>query len=162
MSDKVVLDATCAGRYMWHEDMKDAAKVVYADRRKRKGLEHQANWQCVPDVFSDTRNLPFKSETFDLIAYDPPHRVTDDGMTQLSGVIEKKYGALQAETWQSDLAESFKELWRVLREGGTITFKWADTHKSHDDVLSQLPETPLYGTTTGKDRAKVKWWVFHK
>ena len=147
---------------MWHDEMKDADRVIYADRRVVDGLEHQPGWSCVPDVLADTRQLPFKDASFDLIAYDPPHRVTDGGMSQISGVIEQKYGALCAETWQSDLADSFEELWRVLRPGGTITFKWADVHKSHDEVLRQLPETPLYGTTTGKDRALVKWWVFHK
>ena len=157
-----VLDATASGKHMWHEQMKDADNVVFADRRKVDGLEHQPGWSCNPDVLADTRHLPFKDSTFDLIAYDPPHRVTDGGMSQLSGVIEQKYGALRAETWQSDLSDSFDELWRVLRAGGTLTFKWADVHKSHDAVLNQLSQTPLYGTTTGKDRAIVKWWVFHK
>ena len=157
-----VLDATASGKHMWHEDMKDADRVVYMDRRVVDELEHQKGWSCKPDVKGDVRDLPFTDKTFDLIAFDPPHRVTEGGMLQLTGVIEKKYGALTAETWQSDLRESFNELWRVLRPGGTLTFKWADVHKSHGEVLSQIDQTPLYGTTTGKDRAVVKWWVFHK
>jgi len=82
-------------------------------------------------------------------------------MSAVSGVIETKYGALRAETWQSDLRRGFNEMWRVLRPGGTLTFKWADVHKSHDDVLGELEIEPLYGTTTKKG-TKVKWWVFHK
>jgi SAM-dependent methyltransferase len=159
-----VLDATAGGRHMWHDEMKDADRVVYADRRRvQKGeLEHQPGWSCAPDVLADARNLPFASSSFDLIAFDPPHRVTDGGMKRLSGVIEQKYGALRAETWQSDLREAFGELWRVLRPGGTLTLKWADNHKSHDAVLACLSESPLYGVTTQKDDAVVKWWVFHK
>lgn len=157
-----VLDATAGGKHIWHEQMKDAQRVVYADRRVVDGLDEQPGWKCVPDVLADVRRLPFASSTFDLVSFDPPHRVTDGGMSQLSGVIERKYGALQAETWQDDISTAFDELWRVLRPGGTLTLKWADVHKSHDDVLSELSETPLYGVTTGKDRAVVKWWVFHK
>lgn len=159
-----VLDATAGGRHMWHDELKNAERVVYTDRRSvSKGeLEHQPGWSCVPDVLADNRNLPFVDGTFDLIAFDPPHRVTDGGMETLSGVIEQKYGALRAETWQSDLRESFLELWRVLRPGGTLTFKWADNHKSHTSVLACCSEAPLYGVTTQKDSAVVKWWVFHK
>jgi len=149
---------------MWHGEMKDADRVVYADRRRvEKGeLELQPGWSCAPDVLADVRSLPFATLSFDLIAFDPPHRITDDGMERLSGVIEQKYGALRAETWQSDLRQAFRELWRTLRDGGTLTLKWADNHKSHDAVLSCLSESPLYGVTTQKDDAVVKWWVFHK
>lgn len=159
-----VLDATAGGKHIWHDEMADADHVIFADRRTipKGSLEHQPGWSCEPDVLADTRELPFQDSVFDLIAFDPPHRITDGGMAALSGVIETKYGALRAETWQADLKSSFVELWRVLRPRGTLTFKWADVHKSHDDVLSQLPESPLYGVTTEKKRAEVKWWVFHK
>lgn len=163
-SERAVLDATAGGRHIWHREMKDSDRVVYADRRAIEPgeIEEQPGWSCLPDVLADTRELPFTSDTFDLVCFDPPHRVTDGGMAQLSGIIETKYGALRAETWQSDLRQSFTELWRVLRPGGTLTFKWADTHKSQSEVLAQLPETPLYGVATEKERAEVRWHVFHK
>lgn len=159
-----VLDATAGGKHIWHPESKDAERVVYADRRvvEPGEIDEQPRWSCAPDVLADYRELPFQADTFDLICFDPPHRVTDGGMEQLSGIIETKYGALRAETWQNDLKHSFAELWRVLCPGGTLTFKWADVHKSHDDVLAQLPESPLYGVTTEKKRSEVKWWVFHK
>jgi len=157
-----VLDATTGGKHMWHNAAKELDGVLYADRRRVETLEHQPGWSCNPSVLCDTRRLPFKDGVFDLVAYDPPHRVTDDGMHQLSGVIEQKYGALRAETWQSDLRQSFNELFRVLDDGGTLTFKWADTMKSHDEVLVVLDQQPLYGVTTEKKRALTKWWVFNK
>jgi len=157
-----VLDATTGGKHMWFPENEQNDRTVFADRRRVESLEHQPGWSCEPDVVCDIRELPFKDDTFSLIAYDPPHRITDGGMEQLSGVIEKKYGALSAETWQADLEQSFAELWRVLKRGGTLTFKWADIHKSHDDVLSVIDRTPLYGVTTEKERAITKWWVFHK
>lgn len=159
-----VLDATAGGKHIWHGDMKDADRVVYADRRVVESgeLEEQPGWSCEPDVITDCRALPFKSGVFDLVCFDPPHRITDGGMSQLSGVIETKYGALRAETWQADLRDSFTELWRVLRPGGTLTLKWADTAKSNESVLGQLPETPLYGVSRAKGKGEVSWWVFHK
>jgi SAM-dependent methyltransferase len=162
MTDSQVLDATTGGKQMWFPDAKELDRVVYADRRRVESLEHQPGWSCDPSVLCDTRDLPFQSDTFDLVAYDPPHRVTDGGMSQLSGVIERKYGAIRAETWQADLEASFDELWRVLRPGGTLTFKWADVHKSHETVLSVLNQSPMYGVTTERDRSVTKWWVFHK
>jgi len=162
MSSKEILDATTGGGHMWHPDSEDLERAVYADRRRCDGLEHQPSWSCEPSVLCDTRRLPFRDESFNLIAFDPPHRVTDDGMNQLSGVIEKKYGALSAETWQSDLRRSFDELWRVLSPGGTLTFKWADRHKSHSEVINLIGRSPLYGVTTEKERGVTKWWVYQK
>lgn len=162
MAEYEILDATTGGKHMWHETAKDLDRTVFADRRKVETLEHQPGWSCEPTILCDTRKLPLKDETFNLIAYDPPHRVTDGGMEQLSGVIEKKYGALTAETWQSDLRQTFEELWRVLAPGGTLTFKWADVHKSHEQVHDAIGRTPLYGVTTEKKRAVTKWWVYQK
>ena len=161
---KTVLDATTGGKHIWHETAKDSDKVVFADRRALpKGeIKQQPNWSVSPDVQADYRNLPFKSETFDLVCFDPPHRVTDGGMEQISGIIEKKYGALQAETWQSDLQDAFGELWRVLKDGGVLTMKWNDTNERNTDVLDLLPETPLYGTNSKKVSTETQWWVFHK
>ena len=162
MSPPEILDATTGGKHIWHPDSERCDRAVFADRRRIEGLEHQPSWSCDPSVVCDTRRLPFKDETFNLIAFDPPHRVTDDGMERLSGVIEQKYGALCAETWQSDLRASFEELWRVLHPGGTLTFKWADVHKNHAEVIDALGRTPLYGVTTEKERAVTKWWTFQK
>lgn len=150
-----VLDATAGGKHMWHDEMKEADHVVFADRREVDGLDLQPGWECAPDVLCDFRQLPFGDDSFDLICFDPPHRVNEDGMEQLTGVVLRKYGALRAETWHSDLRDAFDELWRVLRPGGTLTFKWADETKSHDAVLGQLEQTPLFGVTTERDRALV-------
>lgn len=160
-----VLDATAGGKHIWHEQMKDDEHVVYSDLRHlpEGSNEHRTNWSVEPDVLADTRELPFKDSTFDLVCFDPPHRVNDGGMTQLTGILLQKYGALRAETWQLDLRESFAELWRVLRPGGTLTFKWADETKDHSEVFGQIEQTPLYGVTTTKhSNVTSRWWVFYK
>ena len=159
-----VLDATTGGKHIWHGDSKDADRVVFADRRAAPEgtIKEQPSWSVAPDVQADYRELPFKSESFDLVCFDPPHRVSDGGMETISGIIETKYGALHAETWQADLRDAFEELWRVLRPGGTLTMKWNDAMRESGNVLEQLPETPLYGTNTAKAGTETKWWVFHK
>lgn len=159
-----VLDATAGGKHIWHGEHKDADRVVFADRRAVPPGEigQQPNWSVAPDVQADYRELPFKGGSFDLVVFDPPHRVTDGGMEAISGIIEKKYGALRAETWQADLRAAFDELWRVLRPGGVLTMKWNDAMRSSDSILKELPETPLYGTNTSKGETETEWWVFHK
>jgi len=162
MSD--VLDATTGGKHIWHGESKDADRVVFADRRAvpEGTITQQPSWAVVPDVRADYRSLPFATESFDLVCFDPPHRVTDGGMEQISGIIETKYGCLRAETWQSDLRAAFEECWRVLRTGGTLTMKWNDAMRDSGNVLDQLPETPLYGTNSAKPDTETNWWVFHK
>ena len=164
MTGKTVLDATTGGKHLWHGEKKEADSVVFLDRRKieRGTIKQQPNWEVAPDIVADFRELPFKSETFDLICFDPPHRITDGGMEAISGIIETKYGALRAESWQSDITNGFSELWRVLRPGGTLTLKWNDATRDTSNILEQLPKTPLYGTNTEKNQTETSWWVFHK
>ena len=97
-----VLDATTGGKHIWHGKQKDADRVVFLDRRtlERESITQQPNWEIVPDVQADVRKLPFRDATFDLVCFDPPHRVTERGMEAISGIIETKYGALRAEHWQ--------------------------------------------------------------
>jgi len=161
---KQVLDATTGGKHIWHAEQKDADQVVFADRRAVPAgeIDQQPNWKVAPDVTADYRQLPFKSEAFDLICFDPPHRVSDEGMESISGIIETKYGCLHAETWQDDLQRAFDELWRVLKSGGVLTMKWNDAMRSSSDILELLPETPLYGTNSAKPNTETDWWVFHK
>jgi len=163
-SVRTVLDATTGGKHIWHGDMKDSDRVVFVDRRSVPAgeIEQQPNWSVQPNIQADYRSLPFADNTFDLICFDPPHRVSDGGMETISGIIETKYGALHAESWQADLRDGFTELYRTLREGGVLTMKWNDAMRDDESVLNQLPETPLYGTNTAKQNTDTSWWVFHK
>jgi len=65
MSD--VLDATTGGKHIWHGEMKEDDRVVFADRRAvpEGELELQPNWSVAPDVKADYRALPFAGESFD-------------------------------------------------------------------------------------------------
>ncbi|MFB6295008.1 MAG: SAM-dependent methyltransferase, partial [Candidatus Nanohaloarchaea archaeon] len=82
-------------------------------------LDRNRQYTIEPDEIQDFRDLPYKDASFRLIVWDPPHIKRSNGMQRLNGIMVRKYGALHAETWQSDLKEGFTELWRVLQRGGT-------------------------------------------
>jgi hypothetical protein len=166
MSTPDILDATCGGRTIWLPEHKQNDQTVYSDKRVREpGFHGQEGrtYAVNPNVKADTRDLPYQDESFSLIVFDPPHVTRQDGMQNLSGHVQKKYGALCAETWQHDLQESFTELFRVLEPSGTLIFKFADNSKSFSDVLDCAPKQPLFGTTTVKtSTVETRMFVFRK
>jgi len=156
-----VLDATCGGRSIWID--KDHADAVYADLRIRdEGFcgHGGRTYSIQPDVQCDYRDLPFTADSFDAAVIDPPHATRGDGMEQLKGVVTKKYGALEAETWHDDLRRAFAELWRVVRTAGTVVLKFNDVGVDFEDVISLAPEEPLVGTTTKKNNTETRWFLF--
>jgi len=161
-----ILDATCGGRSIWCNGQKENNDTLYIDTREREpGFTGQEGrtFSVEPDEVQDFRDLPYSDESFNLVVFDPPHLMKENGMEQLTGYIMKSYGALHAETWQSDLRDGFEELWRVLAPGGTMVFKFADNHVDFKDVLELAPADPLFGTTTKKNsKVENRWFVFHK
>lgn len=161
-----ILDATCGGRTMWLPGNKDHDNTLYVDRREEEPGFHGQEGRTYgvdPDEIEDFRDLPYADEQFSLVVFDPPHVIRDGGMEDLSGYVQKKYGALHAETWQNDLRRGFEELWRVLTSGGCLIFKFADNAADFDEVIDLAPVKPLFGTITrqGGD-VENRWFVFHK
>lgn len=161
-----ILDATCGGRSIWLPGNKQNENTLYIDQREREpGFTGQEGrtFSVEPDEVQDFRDLPYDDESFSLVVFDPPHLIRKDGMEQLTGYITKSYGALHAETWQSDLRRGFEELWRVLKPAGTLVFKFADNDVDFRDVIDLAPVDPLFGTTTKKNsKVENRWFVFHK
>jgi len=161
-----ILDATCGGRSIWHPENKEREDVLYIDRREEEpGFHGQEgrNYAVQPDEIQDFRDLPYEDESFKLVVFDPPHVVKENGMEGLAGHVEKKYGALHAETWQYDIEKGFEELFRVLETGGTLVFKFADNAVDFKEVLDLAPVDPLFGTMTKKSsKCENRWFVFYK
>jgi ubiquinone/menaquinone biosynthesis C-methylase UbiE len=79
------------------------------------------------------------------------------------------FGALQKETWQSDLKRGFAELFRVLKPNGFLIFKWSNQQISSDKLIALSPYEPLfYQVTSNKRREKshsdyqTLWFCFMK
>lgn len=163
--EETILDATCGGRTMWTDGNKDRDDTLYIDRREEEpGFHGQEGrtYAVEPDERQDFRDLPYPDGSFELVVFDPPHVTRQDGMEHLSGQVLKKYGALHAETWQSDLKQGFRELFRVLEDGGTLVFKFHDQSVNFQKVLQLAPKEPLFGTTTKKNNTETRFFVFHK
>lgn len=164
--NKEILDPTCGGKSIWHPENKERENTLFIDRRKEEpGFNGQEGrtYGVQPDEVEDFRDLPYEDETFNLVVFDPPHVIKDDGMEKLTGHVIKKYGALHAETWQHDLKKGFEELFRVLKQGGTLVFKFADNDVDFNEVLSLAPQPPLFGTMTKKtSKCENRWFVFYK
>jgi len=169
-----ILEATCGARSYWRE--KEHPETVFIDLRFEKhpnfswegydidGAKRRkpAPYEIVPDIQADYKTLPFQDRTFDLVVFDPPHMVTKSGMKRLSGIVKRKYGALRAETWQRDLSLAFFELFRVMTDRATLTFKFWDGDIGFENVLEVIPGEPLYGTTSKSGKHDTKWLTFNK
>ncbi len=161
-----ILDSTCGGRSIWHPNNKEREDTLYIDKREEEpGFTGQEGrtYGVQPDEIEDFRNLPYEDNSFNLVVFDPPHMIRENGMEGLTGYVTKSYGALHAETWQHDLKKGFEELWRVLDEGGTLVFKFADNDIDFKEVLDLAPTDPLFGTRTKKNsKVENRWFVFYK
>jgi Methyltransferase domain. len=161
-----ILDATCGGRSIWHTDNKNRDDVLYIDKREEEpGFTGQENrtFSIEPDEVQDFRDLPYEDGSFDLVVFDPPHVIRENGMKNLSGYIDKSYGALHAETWQADLRNGFEELFRVLEDRGVLIFKFANRAADFREVLDLAPTDPLFGTMTDQDsNCENRFFVFQK
>lgn len=154
-TEKDILDVTCGGRMMWFD--KYHPDVLFADiREEEHTLCDGRRFTVAPDVIADFRELPFESERFKLVVFDPPHldRVGENSF------MYKKYGAL-AFDWRTHIRQGFHECMRVLQSRGVLIFKWNETQVPLSEVLDIIPYKPLFGHTSGNE-GKTKWMTFIK
>lgn len=154
---KFILDACCGGRTFWFN--KRHPNTIYIDiRAAKKGISKlRPNFEIKPDLVMDFRALDFPDKSFKLVVWDPPHLKSLGETSEL----RRKYGCLNAETWQYDLKKGFRECWRVLGDYGILIFKWSCTEISIKKILSLFGEQPLFGHPSGS-KSKTRWFCFMK
>ncbi|AMS03226.1 methyltransferase [Gordonia phage TimTam] len=152
---KPVLDTT-AGSRMFHFD-KENELVLFGDIRSEQHVLCDGRALSItPDVILDFRNLPFATESFKVVIFDPPHLIR----VGANAWMGKKYGRLSP-TWRDDLAAGFAECFRVLDDYGVLIFKWNETQIPVSEVLELTPYAPLVGHRSGKT-ARTHWITFLK
>lgn len=109
-----------------------------------------------PDIQCDFRLLPFESESFWQVVFDPPHLINAGRKSWLA----LKYGVMER-TWQEDLREGFLECFRVLKNNGTLIFKWNERDIKTSEILKLTDRQPVLGNRSGK-AMQTHWIVFIK
>ena len=144
-TNKKILDGCCGGRMFWFN--KNHPEVVYIDNRKiaEQKLSNGQYFKIKPDVIMDFRKLKLKDKQFFLVVFDPPHL----RLNGKSGWMAKKYGRLNKKTWKEDLRAGFKECFRVLKNNGTLVFKWNEFEVPLKEILTLTPVKPLFGHNRG-------------
>jgi tRNA G10 N-methylase Trm11 len=145
---------------MWFD--KNNPSVLYCD--KREG-EFSATWgsnhstrhiKISPDKVCDFTDLPFEDETFYLVVMDPPHLIN---VGENSWTI-KAYGSLGSD-WKTTIRRGFQEGMRVLKQHGTLIFKWSEVQISTREVIKVIGQNPLFGHRSGK-KMNTHWMAFMK
>lgn len=148
--DMKILDACCGSRMFWFN--KENENALYMDNRTLETTLCDGRKLIVaPDLIGDFKNIPFNDETFYLVIFDPPH-LKHAGETSY---LKAKYGTL-GPNWKDDIKQGLSECWRVLKENGTLIFKWNEEQVLFSNVKELLPSKPVIG----QRRGKTIWLVF--
>jgi hypothetical protein len=150
---------------MWYD--KHHPNAIYIDNR----IAHKGHIQkgfnpgheVMPDYLMDFRHMAFKDKSFKMVVFDPPHLST---LTE-SSIMRKKFGCLNAETWQDDLKRAFDECWRVIDDYGVLIIKWNDIEIPYKSLLDKFSEQPLFMNITAGNKAlktgnRSYWFCFMK
>jgi SAM-dependent methyltransferase len=142
---------------------KEDERAAFVDRRRERHTLKDSSSKggsrelvVDPDYQADFTALPFESESFALVVFDPPHFRRNGA----SGWMAKKYGTLEGD-WREMLRQGFAECFRVLKHEGTLIFKWCDDEIPVSQILALTPERPLFGHKSGKQQ-RTHWITFLK
>ena len=157
ITKKSVLDPASSMRSFYFD--KTDSRVLFGDIRQDEThlLTNGQTIHIKPDEVMDFRNIPYPDECFQIVIFDPPHLLN---LSEKSW-MRKKYGVLDADRWQEDIAAGFSECFRVLKTNGTLVFKWNETSIMLKEILALTPQKPLLGHPSGK-RMATHWVLFMK
>ncbi len=153
-----VLDVCCGSKMMWF-DREDKRALFHDKRNETLTTDTREGRQpCVvnPDIVGDFTRLQFPDASFFVVVFDPPHLVDISERSWLA----MKYGRLIGD-WKDQIRDGFSECFRVLKPGGVLIFKWAESHVSLTEILNLTTENPLFGNQTGKT-GQTHWVLFWK
>lgn len=158
---KTILDVTCGAREIWFQ--KNEPHTIYCDKRCEEfegdfGKRKRGHCHLVinPDVLCDFTELPFKSNSFRLVVFDPPHI---ENLSKNSW-LRKSFGSLDGD-WKPMIKKGFQECMRVLCDGGVLVFKWSDVSVSTREIINTIGQEPLFGHRSGK-KMNTHWMCFMK
>lgn len=152
---KRILDVCCGSKMFWFN--KNNPDVEFCDNRTlHTKLCDGRSLDIEPDIIADFTSLPFADNTFYHVVFDPPHLKT----LGESSWMAKKYGKLP-DNWQDVIRDGFAECMRVLRENGTLIFKWNEQEITVAEIIKVIGYEPLYGHKNGKMQ-KTHWLAFMK
>ncbi|WP_082632155.1 TRM11 family methyltransferase [Algoriphagus resistens] len=154
--EKLILDACCGSRMFWFD--KENPNAVFIDIRKEEFISCDGRSIKVrPDMIADFRNLPFDSQSFKMVVFDPPH----DMYAGTKSFTAQKYGKLDKDNWREDLKLGFDECMRVLQVHGFLIFKWNELRIPVTELLRVFEMEPLFGHKSGK-ASNTHWMIFMK
>lgn len=141
----MILDAGCGNRMMWM--LKNSEHIIYGDVEKQL--------QRKPTIFMDNQQMPFKSNSFDTVFYDPPHawgfesnifsspnidiaRKKNPKMYENVNRVPTYYGIEKYKTRSALVAYIYrteKELYRVLKSDGCLWLRWSHLKEMDTDRI---------------------------
>ena len=126
---KKILDACCGGRSFWFD--KNDGRAVFVDKRQGE-FDYPTDrvLKISPDIVADFKDLPFPSNHFYHVVFDPPHLVR----AGIKSWLAIKYGILPTD-WKNEIRQGFSECFRVLKPYGTLVFKWNEDQVKLKDIL---------------------------
>ena len=158
-NDVCILDACCGGKMFYFD--KNDPRVLFQDIRQIETELCDGRKFCVsPDVLADFTKMPYPSESFSLVVFDPPHLKYTGSKKEPNGWQMIKYGNLDKD-WKDTIRKGFSECFRVLRGGGFLIFKWNEADIPLSDILDLTDERPILGHKSGK-RSNTHWVLFMK
>ena len=154
---KPILDPASSMRSFYFNKTDD--RVIFGDIREDEThlLTNNQTIKIKPDQVMDFRSIPYADASFRCVVFDPPHMLN---LSEKSW-MRKKYGVLDSQSWREDIAQGFKECFRVLKPNGTLIFKWNEVSISLKDILVLTDEKPVLGHPSGK-RMGTHWVLFMK